>query len=208
METSVVNILDSAITKYSSHDYYENILEAKEEYFELTGKISEEDEDFESRMNGFNYWYLTQRSNSKGSTLLSTFIEETEIDDKEVEILENINHSLFEYKGLSFTKKHSFKDILHNKKFTIPKDRFNFQLVKDDIFIARSVEIEGQVFLLNDLSVLPHDVRSILVKESSKVRKLQDKSRDLQFLLATEKLKTKWRRYGHLDAKKIFQFNF
>ena len=85
---------------------------------------------------------------------------------------------------------------------------FCHQLIKDDIFIARTIEFEGSVYLLNDISVLPQDVRSILVKESKKVRKLQDKSRDLQFLMAVEKLKTKWRRYGHIDPKKIFQFNF
>ena len=202
------NVLNSAIEKYSAHEYYENILKAKEEYFELTGKISEEDEDFESRMNGFNYWYLTQRDASSGSSLLKSYLENDSINEEDKEALLNINHSLFEYKGLSFTKKHTFKDILHNKKFTIPRDRFHLQLVKDDIFIARSIEVESSVYLLNDLSVLPLDVRSILVKESAKVRKLQDKSRDLQFLMAIEKLKTKWRRYGHLDAKRIFQFNF
>ena len=62
--------------------------------------------------------------------------------------------------------------------------------------------------MLDDVSVLPVEIKSTLVKESKKVRKLQDKKRDLQFLMTVEKLKTKWRRYGHIEAKKIFQFNF
>ena len=205
----IVEVLNSAIEKFSSHEYYESILAAKQEYFELTGKITEDDEDYESRMNGFNYWYLTQRTKSDNCSLLNNYVASVdEIDDSQKSALLNINHSLFEYKGLSFTKKNAFKDILHDKKFTIPKDMFCHQLIKDDIFIARTIEFDGSVYLLNDISVLPQEVRSILVKESKKVRKLQDKSRDLQFLMEVEKLKTKWRRYGHIDPKKIFQFSF
>ncbi|EQC52480.1 hypothetical protein [Bacteriovorax sp. DB6_IX] len=202
------SVLDTAMDKYSSQDHLENILAAKEEYFELTGNLSDVDEDYESRMNGFNYWYLTQRGSEQGETLIQSFLGQEELSDDLKEAILNINHSLFEYKGLSFTKKHTFKDILHDKKFHIPRDKFHLQLIKDDIFIARTIEVENEVFLLNDISVLPQDIRSILVKESKKVRKLQDKNRDLQFLMAVEKLKTKWRRYGHIDPKKIFKFDF
>jgi len=201
-------VLNTAIDKFSSREHLENILAAKDEYFELTGNLSEVDEDYESRMNGFNYWYLTQRIAQDDNTLLEKFIDSEELTDDVKDALLNINHSLFEYRGLSFTKKHTFKDILHDKKFHIPKDRFHLQLIKDDIFIARTIEIDGDVNLLNDISVLPQDIRSILVKESKKVRKLKDKTRDLQFLMAVEKLKTKWRRYGHIDPKKIFKFEF
>lgn len=202
------SVLDTAMDKYSSQDHLENILAAKEEYFELTGNLSDVDEDYESRMNGFNYWYLTQRGCEQGETLIQSFLGQEDLSDDLKEAILNINHSLFEYKGLSFTKKHTFKDILHDKKFHIPRDKFHLQLIKDDIFIARTIEVENEVFLLNDISVLPQDIRSILVKESKKVRKLQDKNRDLQFLMAVEKLKTKWRRYGHIDPKKIFKFDF
>ncbi len=201
------SILNTAIDKFSSHEHLDNILVAKDEYFELTGNLSDVDEDYESRMNGFNYWYLTQRDASAG-TLLESFLDVSDTTSDIKDALLNINHSLFEYKGLSFTKKHTFKDILHDKKFHIPQDKFHLQLVKDDIFIARTIELEGEVNLLNDISVLPQEVRSILVKESKKVRKLKDKTRDLQFLMAVEKLKTKWRRYGHIDPKKIFKFDF
>jgi hypothetical protein len=204
----LLGVLNTAIDKFSSREHLENILAAKDEYFELTGNLSEVDEDYESRMNGFNYWYLTQRGGQEGDTLLQNFLNSEELTTDVRDALLNINHSLFEYRGLSFTKKHTFKDILHDKKFHIPQDKFHLQLIKDDIFIARTIELEKEVYLLNDISVLPQDVRSILVKESKKVRKLKDKNRDLQFLMAVEKLKTKWRRYGHIDPKKIFKFDF
>lgn len=204
----VVEVLNQAIEKYTSRTYLEDLMKAKSEYFELVGKISDEDDDFESRMNGFNYWFLSERELSSGKTLLEDFLSSTALDESIASSLSNINHSLFEYRGLSLTKKHVFFDILHDRKFHLSADNFNFQLIKDDIFTARTIEAGGIHFILNDISVLPNEIKSILVKESKKVRKLKDAKRDLQFLIMIEKLKTKWKRYGHIDAKKIFTFKF
>lgn len=200
------NILDEAVQRYSSNDYYEKLKLAKEEYFKLTGKLSEEDEDYESRMNGFVYWYITQRESNTDGPLLRNYLSEISIEDSKKEAMLEINHSLFEYRGQNFFKKHVFKDILHNSKFYIPKDEFTLQLVKDDLFIARTISHDGKTMLLDDISVLPYDARAPLVKESKKVRRLNDRKRDMQFLLKIEALKTKWRRYGHIDPKKIFVF--
>ena len=176
-------ILDSAISKYSSNDYYEKLKVAKEEYFKLAGKLSEEDDDYESRMNGFVYWYITQKNYDANGPLINTYLSEGSIEESQRDSMLNINHSLFEYRGQNLFKKHVFKDILHNTKFYIPKNDFKLQLVKDDLFIARTITHENKTMLLDDISVLPYDARAPLVKESKKVRKLNDRSRDLQFLL-------------------------
>ncbi len=203
---TVEDVLNSAIEVYSQNGFLESIKEAKEEYFELAGKILEDDDDFESRMNGFNYWYLTQWNRDHGA-LIEKFLNDQEIDANLHDAISNINHSLFEYKGKSFTGKHCFKDILHDKKITIANDSFSHSIIKGDLFVARSIEMDSKIYMLNDVSLLPSQVKSILVKESKKVRKLNDKGRDLDFLMEIEKLKTKWRRYGHVDPKKIFVFN-
>ncbi|MFG1499954.1 hypothetical protein ABMA70_07050 [Halobacteriovorax sp. XZX-3] len=201
------SILDDAVTKFSSNEYYDKLRSAKEEYFKLAGKLSEEDEDYESRMNGFVYWYITQRDFDDNGPLIKKFVNEISIEENQKDSMLSINHSLFEYRGQNLFKKHVFKDILHNTKFYIPKNEFTLQLVKDDLFIARTISHEGKTMLLDDISVLPYDARGPLVKESKKVRKLNDRKRDMQFLLRIEALKTKWRQYGHIDPKKIFVFN-
>ncbi|MFG1493537.1 hypothetical protein [Halobacteriovorax sp. ZH4_bin.1] len=200
------SILDDAVTKFSSNEYYDKLRSAKEEYFKLAGKLSEEDEDYESRMNGFVYWYITQRDFDDNGPLIKKFVNEISIEENQKDSMLSINHSLFEYRGQNLFKKHVFKDILHNTKFYIPKNEFTLQLVKDDLFIARTISHEGKTMLLDDISVLPYDARGPLVKESKKVRKLNDRKRDMQFLLKIEALKTKWRQYGHIDPKKIFVF--
>ncbi|MFG1484231.1 hypothetical protein ABMA79_00285 [Halobacteriovorax sp. HFRX-2_2] len=201
------SILDDAVTKFSSNEYYDKLRSAKEEYFKLAGKLSEEDDDYESRMNGFVYWYITQRDFDDNGPLIKKFVNEISIEENQKDSMLSINHSLFEYRGQNLFKKHVFKDILHNTKFYIPKNEFTLQLVKDDLFIARTISHEGKTMLLDDISVLPYDARGPLVKESKKVRKLNDRKRDMQFLLRIEALKTKWRQYGHIDPKKIFVFN-
>ena len=200
------SILDDAVTKFSSNEYYDKLRSAKEEYFKLAGKLSEEDDDYESRMNGFVYWYITQRDFDDNGPLIKKFVNEISIEENQKDSMLSINHSLFEYRGQNLFKKHVFKDILHNTKFYIPKNEFTLQLVKDDLFIARTISHEGKTMLLDDISVLPNDARGPLVKESKKVRKLNDRKRDMQFLLRIEALKTKWRQYGHIDPKKIFVF--
>ena len=202
----IQEVLETAIERYSSNHFLDSIKEAKEEYFELAGKILEDDEDYESRMNGFTYWYLTQRENNN-KVLIEDFLKEKSVEENVEEALLNINHSLFEYNGKGLTGKHKFKDILHNDSLSIAKDKFGYSIVKGDLFVARSVDVESEIYFLDDVSLLPREVRSILVKECKKVRKLNDKTRDLQFLMEVERLKTKWRRYGHVDPKKIFVFN-
>lgn len=206
--SQIIEVLNQAVEKYSSRTYLEDLMKAKSEYFELVGKIFDEDDDFESRMNGFNYWFLLERELSDGTNLLKDFLNTQNLEEDVAKSLQMINHSLFEYRGLSLTKKHVFFDILHDTKFHVLSENFDFQLVKDDIFTGRTVTFNNINYVLNDISTLPNDVKSILVKESKKVRKLKDKKRDLQFLIMVEKLKTKWKRYGHIEARKIFTFNF
>ena len=196
---------ESAIETYSSSNFLDSIKKAKEEYFELAGKILEDDEDYESRMNGFTYWYLTQRDADE-KLLIEEFLRSKEIEDEIAQAILNLNHSLFEYRGKGITGKHKFKDILHNVSFSIASKKFDHSIIKGDLFVARSVELQSEIYLLDDVSLLPKEVKSILVKECKKVRKLNDRTRDLEFLMEVERLKTKWRRYGHVDPKKIFAF--
>ncbi|EQC45876.1 hypothetical protein M899_1310 [Bacteriovorax sp. BSW11_IV] len=207
MDVALREHLEKALTKYTSEEYFKDLVSAKDEYFAMAGKVLEEDDDFENRMSSFNLWYLMQRrANEKSSTYIETYVKENELEEDVGNALVGANHSLFEYSGTNFRKKHVIKDILHDRKIYLEKDYIMPSIVKDDIFIGRTLDFKEKSFLLDGITVVPGDVRSVLVKESKKVRKLQDLKRDFQFLMQIEAFKTKWRRYGHIDAKKIFQF--
>lgn len=207
MDTNLEKHIQNALVKFTSKEYYEDLVKAKEEYFTEAGQVFEEDDDYENRMSSFNLWYLLQRlPGNSTATLMSKYIEEEEVEEEVKESLLNVNHSLFEYTGQSFTKKHVLRDILHDKKIVLEKNYIMPSIVKNDIFMGRTIDFNSKSYLLEGITTVPVDVRSVLIKESKKVRKLQDNKRDLQFLMKVEAFKTKWRRYGHIDAKKIFQF--
>lgn len=206
MIETVMKHLGLALQIYSDEKHYETMLEAKNQYFALTGQVFEEDEDYESRMSAFNDWYLLQYVSENGCPIWN-YVEENTVEDNVSKALRTIKHSIYEYHGTNFRKQHVLKDIVHNRKIVLSKRAVIPSLLKNDLFIGRVIETEGEYFTLSGLCLLPGEIKGILVKEGKRVRKFNDQKKEVEFLLQVESLKTKWIRYGHLDAKSIFVFD-
>ena len=199
--------LEQALLEYSTGDHLDTLLEAKKEYFSITGQANEDDEDYESRMTSFNDWYLLQFVSKSGTrTIMKDFIKKYDIPEKFRESLLNVHYSLYEYGGTNFKGRDVLKDIHYNRKFVLPKSNHKLPLIKSDIFLGRILSVEETHYLLDGICVLPKDVKSILKKESKKVRKMDDNFEDNKFLLNVEACKNKWLRYSHIDISNIFQF--
>ncbi len=208
MSEIVLEHIERALVEYTSGDHYQTMVDAKKEYFLVTGQIFEEDEDYESRMNSFNDWYVLQfMSNKQDSTFIENYMDHHEVEDNIATSLKSMNHSLFEYTGKNFRKQYVLKDILHDKKVILPMDHVNLPLLKSDLFLGRVLDYSGASLLMSGLCILPKEVKPILKKESKKVRKNSEDKSEIDFLLQVEAFKTKWSRYGHVDIKKIFDFN-
>jgi hypothetical protein len=207
MITEVQNCLDRILVEYTRGYHLESLIEAKKEYFELTGTLTEEDDEYESRMNAFNDWYLFQYlSKRKTKTVVKDFLEKNQVEDSIAKSLLSVNHSLFEFKKINFFKKLVLEDVLHGQNIILPKDGLTIGIVKGDMFTGRLLTFEGQHYLLKGVCIYPESVKSILRKESKKIRKLKDPGQEQNFLLKLEQLKTKSLRYGHIDMTKIFVF--
>jgi hypothetical protein len=182
-----------ALDIYTQGNHYETLLEAKKEYFTITGQANDDDDDFEARMNSFNEWYVLQFISKRGTrTVISDYLINNQVDDFLAKALSSVNYSLYEYIG---------------KNIRLPKEESLPSIIKDDIFVGRVLSYESQNHLMRGLCVIPKDVRGILKKECKKVRKLKNPGEELKFLLKIESFKTKWIRYGHVDATKIFKFD-
>ncbi|MFZ4713913.1 MAG: hypothetical protein ACOYL6_09390 [Bacteriovoracaceae bacterium] len=207
MITEVQNCLDRILVEYTRGHHLESLIEAKKEYFELTGTLTEEDDEYESRMNAFNDWYLFQYlSKRKTKTVVKDFLEKSQIEDNIAKSLLSVNHSLFEFKKINFFKKVVLEDVLHGTNVILPKDGLTIGIVKGDMFTGRLLTYNNQHYLLKGVCIYPESVKNILRKESKKVRKLKDPGQEHNFLLKLEQLKTKSLRYGHIDMTKIFVF--
>jgi hypothetical protein len=79
--------------------------------------------------------------------------------------------------------------------------------MEGDVFTGRVIKYRGESYLLKGVCILPQGVKSILKKQSKRVRKLNSFEEELRFLLQLESLKTKAMHYSHIDPAKIFIFS-
>jgi hypothetical protein len=198
--------LDKVLNIYTNGDFFTDLKTAKEKYFSLTGKLDEDKEEFESRMNCFNDWYIFQYRHPDGSKVIEEYIRSSQLDEELSQAMLNVNHSLFEFKKMSFRKQIVLNDILHDEKITLAKTHPNISLMEGDVFTGRVMKYNGEYYLLRGICTLPRGVTSILKKQSKKVRKANSFEEELNFLLQLESLKTKAMHYSHIDPAKIFIF--
>lgn len=198
--------LDKILSTYSEGEYYDLVVEARKRYFELTGQTNEEDDDFETRMRCFNDWFILRYPLKNGLTAIEDYLEKTEVSDECQEVLKNCRYSMFEFTGKNLSGKLVIKDLILNEKLIFTQNSSKIPVFKSDFFIGRVLRYEDDFLLLNGICLLPKEGKSIIKKQIKKVRKLDDPSKEESFLLEVEKLKTKWKRFGHVDPSKIFIF--
>lgn len=198
--------MEKILGLYTSGDYYQLMVKAKEAYTKLTGRLDEEQEEYEARMNNFNDWYIFNFRRDDGRRIIDDYIQDYSVEDDLSRAFHNIVYSVFHFSKINFRKKMVLKDLLHNQKYTLSKDDASLGIVEDDIFVGRLIHFGDRPFLLNGVCVLPRDVMGIIQKESKKIRKLNDVKAEEAFLLRLEELKTKSLNYGHIENSKIFTF--
>jgi hypothetical protein len=198
--------LDKVLGLYTQGSHFDELKSAKEKYFSITGKLDEDKEEFESRMNCFNDWYVFQYRHNDGSKVIEDYIRTNQLDVELSQALLNVNHSLFEFSKINFRKQIVLHDILHDEKIVLVKSHPTISLMEGDVFTGRVIKYKGDYFLLRGVCILPQGVKKILKKQSKKVRKLNSFEEELNFLLQLENLKTKATHYSHIDPAKIFIF--
>ena len=198
--------LDQVLSLYTTGNFFDDLKNAKDKYFSLTGKLDEDKEEFESRMNCFNDWYIFQYRHNDGSKVIEDYIRNNQLDEELSQALLNVNHSLYEFSKISFRKQVVLKDILHDENIALVKGHPIISLMVGDVFTGRVIKYKGENYLLRGLCTLPQGVKSILKKQSKKVRKSNSFEEELNFLLQLEALKTKAMHYSHIDPSKIFIF--
>lgn len=198
--------LDKVLGQYTQGAHFTELKSAKDKYFAITGKLDEDKEEFESRMNCFNDWYIFQFRHEDGSKVIEDYIRGGQLDVELSQALLNVNHSLFEFSKVNFRKQIVLEDILHEEKIVLEKSHPTISLVEGDVFTGRVIKYKGEQYLLRGVCILPQGVQKVLKKQSKKIRKLNSFEEELNYLLQLESLKTKATHYSHIDPTKIFIF--
>jgi hypothetical protein len=203
---TIENHIDKIMDLYTQGEYYDLLVKAKDEFTTLTGKIDEEANEYESRMYTFNDWYIFNFRREDNRRIIDDYIQHYDLESDLSKSLYNINFSLFQFVKINFKKQIVLKDILHNEKYVLKKEECNLALLEDDLFIGRLVSLEDRNYLLKGVTTLPREVLTQLKKQAKKVRKLNSREAEEDFLMTLEKLKVKSLHYGHLNSEKIFVF--
>jgi hypothetical protein len=213
MTETMQNSLEPVILEYTTGEYYPEVYQAKQEFFERAGIVYEDDLEFEQRMNLFMDWYLFDRD-LPGVDLppIRYFIRQhaTEFSVEQKQIYEDLStslHSIFYLKRFSlFGKNLVVQDLFSRKSFTVNDARLKQAFSRGDIFEGRIFLHQGKWYFAQGFCFHPVEMRSFILGEIKKIR-FQDKSRHLKLILQLAQMKLKHTRFSHIDVQHIYEFN-
>ncbi len=199
--------IESAFSQYSTGSYYQDLIKAKDKYFELTGKPDEDDDDYGNKMDLFNEWYLFDYK-KEDSIFIESYLDNNFVNEELKESLQNTHFSVFQLKGTTFFGNNIVVyDIIHNKKFVLTKGHPGLPFLKGDLFLARVITVNNNHCLTNTLVSVPSEAKSIIINRAKKIRKKKDPALFNKFVMEITRLRTKYLRYSQTHISKIFIFS-
>jgi hypothetical protein len=202
---------DQLIAFASSEPKKPALLEAKAEYFQLTGEVFEDDKVFEARMASFlDYYVFDRRSPGTGKTpAQELYDEQREKVGPEAAIpfrafTETI-HGLFEVRKLTDDGVR-LRELFSAKEFQVAERRKLAGLEKGDILEARLIPFSGFLLFSSAFVFHPREATKLILKQVKRLKKAapQTDPRSLAWDCSRRALKTD--RYKQIAVEKIYDF--
>ena len=205
--------LEPIIEEFTTGEYYREVYNAKQEYFDKAGVVYEDDPEFEQRMCIFMDWYIFDRD-LPGVDLppIKYYFRKNKdkFTNEELNIYRDFCstiHSIFRLKRNSwFGKGLVVLDLFSNKTYTVTDSEINRGFARGDIFEARLIPFKGNWEFSRGFCFHPVEMVSFILREIKKVR-FQDKSRQTKLILQLAAMKLKQLRFQHIDIKHIYTFD-
>ena len=202
--------LDPVVEMFTTGEYYKEVFQAKQEYFERAGVVYEDDNEFENRMCTFMDWYAFDRELPSIDLPPIKFYFRKNKDlfsSEELNIYKdfcNTIHSIF------YLRKNSggtiyLKDLFSKKNHEVKDSEINMGFVTGDIFEARLIPFKGVFEFSKGFCFHPVEMEKFIMGEIKKVR-YQDRSRQTKLILQLAAMKLKHMRYQHINIKHIYTF--
>ena len=188
----------------------EQLLQAKDEFFFLTGKLKEDEQDFANRINAFLLWFLFDRRprDLTFSPLLFYKLQlEKEGNKAEIALLnEQVAHihSIFQFIRIKGGQT-VIKDIVTGKKHLIHDENFLIGVTKGVYFETRLLYFEGHLCFANYFIRHPAAVKKGIRKKIKAIR--GDRKALKKFFLKLHSYNTKWNKYRNINVHNIYHFD-
>lgn len=201
-----VDILFDEILRYFSlKDKGSFLTKAKNKYFELTGNVDHDTQDFEHKMKSFTEWFILHYSPFRsGKKIYEVYQEEVGLSDLLHEVFSNVVYSVFDPISNEGDNKSIVFDCIHQKKYQLMKEHNPFLIVKGELFVGRILLTTEGTFLLKGVVSLPYEVRTWIEKHCKLVKIKQISYMEEEFCLELEGMKYKTLQYLHINPEKIF----
>ena len=186
------------------------IFEAKEEFFAMTGKVRDNEDEFNTRMNAFLLWFIFDR---KPHESLYSPVSKYQIHLEktgwfnELEVLNNQLvhvHSLFKIvkikNGITFVK-----DLISGIKYEIEDENTLMGMSKDIYFETRLFTFNDKRCFSNYFIQHPPIVNKGIRKQLKPVKR--EKKLIKPFLLKLHTFNNKYHKYRSIDIKSIYHFD-
>jgi hypothetical protein len=204
--------LEPIIEEFTTGEYYREVFNAKQEYFDKAGVVYEDDPEFEQRMCMFMDWYLFDRD-LPGVDLppIKYYFRRNKerFSNEELNIYRDFCstiHSVFRLKRMTWNRKGMVVlDLFSNKSYTVIDAEINQGFTRGDIFEARIIPFKGGYEFSRGFCFHPAEMESFISSEIKKVR-FQDKNRQTKLILQLSAMKLKHMRFSHIDIKHIYTF--
>ena len=205
--------LEPVIEEFTTGEYYREVYNAKQEYFDKAGVVYEDDSEFDQRMSIFMDWYLFDRD-LPGVDLppIKYYFRKNKdlFPHEELNIYRDFCstiHSIFRLKRKTWNKKGLVvTDLFSNQVITVADAEMNRGFARGDIFEARILPFKGENEFSKGFCFHPVEMESFILGEIKKVR-FQDRSRQTKLILQLSAMKLKQLRFQHIDIRHIYTFS-
>lgn len=208
MIEQVQKALEKVIELYTSGDYYREVYEAKQSYFENLGNASEDSQDFENQMDLFMSWYLFNRPLSKHALppiflFCRNELGAMEKSDRDVYTsLSEARHSIFEVIKIRDTKL-TVRDLSNDEKCEVEEVQFRFGFSKGDLFEGRLIPQGKKFVFINGFCFHPKEVQKYIEQQMKKIRS-GDAAQRSKIILHLSYMSKKHQRFPHISAEHIY----
>lgn len=205
--------LEPIIEEFTTGEYYREVYDAKQEYFEKAGIVYDDDSEFEQRMCIFMDWFIFDRD-LPGVDLppIKYYFRRTKdsLSSEELNIYRDFCstvHSIFRLKRRTWTGNgFVVLDLFSNKTYTVIDSEISKGFSRGDIFEARLIPFQGKFEFSRGFCFHPAEMEPFILGEIKKVR-FQDKSRQTKLILQLSAMKLKHLRFQHIDIRHIYTFD-
>lgn len=186
------------------------IIEAKDEFFAMTGKVKDNEDEFNTRMNAFLIWFIFDRKPHE-----SLYSPVSKYQDhlrnigwlEELEVLNNqlIHiHSLFKFikikNGITI-----IKDLISGYKYKVEDENTLIGMAPDIFFETRLFKFDDKLSFCNYFIQHPPIVNKAIKKQLKPVKR--EKKLVKPFLLKLHTFNNKYLKYRSIDIKSIYHFD-